>query len=187
MIEEYFQEMADDFIKCLEVFERNLTTVRTGRASPVLLENVQIEVSSYSAKMPLNQLATITAPDARMLVVNPWDKGTMTDIERGIMSAGLGLNPNSDGVIIRVPIPPLTGERRQELIKKVKHMAEDARVRARQVRKDYNDLVKESEQDKEISEDDSRGYQEDIQNATNTCVKDIDEICKAKESELSEV
>ena len=187
MIEEYFNEMADDFRKCIEAFERNLTTVRTGRASPVLLENVQVEVSSYNAKMPLKQLASITAPDARMLVVNPWDKATMSDIERGIMSAGLGLNPNNDGNIIRVPIPPLTGERRQELIRKVRQMAEDSRIRARQVRKDYNDLVKESENEKEISEDDARKYQQDVQDATNVCVQKIDQICKAKEAELMEV
>jgi ribosome recycling factor len=187
MIEEYFQEMAEDFIKCIESFERNLTTIRTGRASPVLLENVQVDVSSYNAKMPLKQLASITAPDARMLVVNPWDKSTMTDIERGIMSAGLGLNPNNDGNIIRVPIPPLTGERRQELTRKVRHMAEDAKVRARQVRKDYNDLVKEAENDKEISEDDSRGYMQEVQDATNECVIKLEELCKVKEKELMEV
>jgi len=187
MIEEYFQEMAEDFSKCIEAFERNLTTIRTGRASPVLLENVQVDVATYNAKMPLKQLATITAPDARMLVVNPWDKSTMSDIERGIMSAGLGLNPNNDGNIIRVPIPPLTGERRQELTRKVRQMVEDARIRARQVRKDYNDLVKEAEAEKEISEDESRKYMQDVQEATNECIKKLDDICKTKEKELMEV
>ena len=111
----------------------------------------------------------------------------MSDIERGIMSAGLGLNPNNDGNIIRVPIPPLTGERRQELTRKVRQLSEDAKVRARQVRKDYNDLVKEAENEKEISEDDSRGYLQDVQDATNECVKQLDVLCKAKEKELMEV
>lgn len=187
MLDEYLEEMQPEFSSCVESFERNLSTVRTGRASPVLLENVQVDVSTYGSRMPIKQLASITAPDARMLVVNPWDKGTLKDIERGIMAGGLGLNPNSDGNIIRVPIPPLTGERRQELKRKVRSLAEDARIRARRVRKDYNDIIKESENDKEISEDDSRGYQSRVQDATNSCISQIDQLCLAKEQELDEV
>lgn len=187
MIEEYFAEMNDDFTSCVSAFQNNLNTVRTGRASPVLLESVQIEVSSYNAKMGIKQLASITAPEARLLVVNPWDKTTLNDIERGIRSAGLGLNPNSDGVIIRVPIPPLTGERRKELIRKVRQLTEEARIRARKIRRDYIDLVKESETDKEISEDASKGYQKDVQSATDDCIKVLDKMCKDKETELMEV
>ena len=187
MIEEYFAEMKDDFEKCAEAFQSNLNTVRTGRASPVLLESVQVEVSSYNAKMGIKQLASITAPEARLLVVNPWDKTTLTDIERGIRSAGLGLNPNSDGNIIRVPIPPLTGERRKELIRKVRQLAEESRIRARKIRRDYIDLIKESETEKEISEDESKGYQKEVQTATDVCVKILDQMCKDKEAELMEV
>ena len=186
-MEEYLEEMADDFAKCVSAFENQLTSVRTGRASPVLLEGVQVHISTYGTNMPIKQVASITAPDARMLVVNPWDKTTMSDIERGIRSAGLGLNPSNDGNIIRVPIPPLTGERRQELTRKVRQMAEDARIRARGVRRDYNNLIKEAENDKEISEDDSRGYQKQVQDDTNACIAKIDDICKVKEAELMEV
>ena len=186
-MEEYLAEMADDFKKCVEGYEGALTSVRTGRASPVLLEGVQVHISTYNASMPIKQVASITAPEARMLVVNPWDKSTMTDIERGIRSAGLGLNPNNDGNIIRVPIPALTGERRQELIRKVRQLAEDARIRARAVRRDYNSLIKDAENDKEISEDQSRDYQSQVQDQTNACIKQIDEVCKAKEAELMEV
>jgi ribosome recycling factor len=186
-MEEYLEEMGDDFSKCVSSFEHALTSVRTGRASPVLLEGVQVHISTYNASMPIKQVASITAPDARMLMVNPWDKTTLTDIERGIRSAGLGLNPNNDGNLIRVPIPPLTGERRQELIRKVRQLAEDARIRARGVRRDYNNLIKEAENEKEISEDDSRGYQKRVQDATDVCIKKIDAVCKVKEDELMEV
>ncbi len=186
-MEEYMSEMPDDFGKCVSAFEQLLTTVRTGRASPVLLEGVQVHISTYNASMPIKQVASITAPEARLLVVNPWDKSTLTDIERGIRSAGLGLNPNSDGNIIRVPIPPLTGERRQELIRKVRQMAEDARIRARSVRREYNSLIKDAENEKEITEDDSRGFQTQVQDATNVCITKIDTVCSVKEEELMEV
>ena len=186
-MEEYLSEMSEDFGKCVTAFEQLLTTVRTGRASPVLLEGVQVHISTYNASMPIKQVASVTAPEARLLVVNPWDKSTLSDIERGILSAGLGLNPNSDGNLIRVPIPPLTGERRQELIRKVRQMAEDARIRARAVRRDYNSLIKDAENDKDISEDDSRGYQSRVQDATNACIQQIDSVCKGKEEELMEV
>ena len=186
-MEEYLQEMQEDFKKCIAAYQKGLGTVRTGRASPVLLESVQVLVSSYNATMGLNQLASVTVSDARTLVVNPWDKTTLNDIDRAIRASGLGLNPNSDGAIIRVHIPPLTGERRQELIRKVRQMAEDARIRARAIRKEYNDIVKDAENEKEISEDQSHSYQKTIQDDTNTCVKDIDQICKDKEAELLEV
>ena len=184
---EYLDTMNDDFAEVLSSFESRLVTVRTGRASPQLIEGVSIDVVSYGAKLPLNQLATITAPDARMLVVNAWDKGSMGDIERGIRSAGLGLNPSNDGQFIRVPIPPLTGERRQELVKQVRQYAEDARVRGRKVRKEYNDLIKELESEKEISEDESKALQKNIQTATDACMKQIDSISQSKETEVMEV
>lgn len=184
---EYLDTMDEDFSEVVSSFEARLVTVRTGRATPQLIENVSIDVVSYGAKLPLNQLATITAPDARMLVVNAWDKGSVSDIERGIRSAGLGLNPNNDGQLIRVPIPPLTGERRQSLVKQVRQYAEDARVRGRKVRKEYNDLVKELETEKEISEDESKSLQKLVQTATDSCMKQIDTICQSKEAEVMEV
>ena len=137
--------------------------------------------------MPLRQLATITAPDARLLMVNPWDKGTMSDIERAIRTADLGLNPNNDGQVIRVPIPPLTMDRRQDLVRKVRKLTEDYRIRARATRKDYNDIFKDLESEKEISEDESRRLQGLVQDSTNKCISALDSASKTKEQEVLEV
>src|SRR5689334_2860737 len=124
MSDEYISAMDEDFVKSLDLFKRDLATIRTGRATPALIEHLQVEVSSYGASMPLNQLASISAPDARLLVVNAWDKGTMKDIEKGIRDANLGLNPSNDGQVIRVPIPALTTERRKDLVKSLGKMTE---------------------------------------------------------------
>ncbi|MCB9779022.1 MAG: ribosome recycling factor [Alphaproteobacteria bacterium] len=187
MSAEYLQSMGDDFKKVIAGFEKELTTVRTGRATPQLLDSVSVHVASYGSAMPLNQLGSISAPDARMLVINPWDKGTIPDIEKGIIGSGLGLNPSNDGQIVRVPIPALTGERRQELVRAVKKMAEDARIRARHVRREYNDLFKELETEKEISQDDLDRFLKKIQESTDGCVTRIDELSAAKEQEVLEV
>jgi ribosome recycling factor len=187
MSDEYLAAMHDDFEKAVASLKRELSSVRTGRASPQLIEGVQVAVQSYGATMPLNQLASISCPDARLLVVNPWDKGTIGDIEKGIMAAGLGLNPSNDGQVVRVPIPALTGERRQALVKTVRGMAEDARVRARAVRREYNDLFKGLEADKELSQDDLKKMLDRVQAATDEAVKTIDTISADKEKEVLEV
>ena len=187
MVEEYLAAMEEDFSKAVQSFKINLNSVRTGRASPQLLEGVSVDVTSYGAKMPLKQLATVTAPDARLLVVNPWDKGTLQDVERAIRAGGLGLNPNNDGQIIRVPIPPLTGERRKDLVKKVRQLTEDARVRARKIRREYNELFKELETEKEISEDECRRHLGNVQKATDDCITTLESIAKEKEKEVMEV
>lgn len=184
MTSEYIDAMNEDFAKVDSHLERELTTVRTGRASPQILENLQVEVASYGAKMPVNQLATISAPDARMLVVNPWDKGTIPDIERGIAVSGLNLNPSNDGQIIRVPIPALTGERRKQLVRQVGQMLESARVRARGVRKEYNDIFRELESEKEISEDELKRLLEQVQKGTDSSVKRLEAAAAAKEQEV---
>jgi ribosome recycling factor len=186
-MQEYLDSLQDDMSKCIESFKRELATVRTGRASPQLLDGVQVQVASYGASMPLNQLATVTAPDPRLLVVNPWDKTTLMDIEKAITAAGLGLNPNNDGAIIRVPIPALTGERRQDLVKQVGRMTEEARVRVRRVRREYNDLFKELETEKEITEDDLRRALDLVQKSTDTNVTKVEEIADAKQKEVMEV
>jgi len=186
MSDEYLEGMNDDFKGVIGRYERNLVSIRTGRASPQMLENVQVHVASYGANMPINQLASISAPDARLLVLNPWDKSTISDIEKGILSAGMGLNPQNDGQIIRVPIPALTEERRRDLERKVNALAEDARISARKVRREYNDMYKELEKEKEISEDDLKRYLGVIQDSTNGCVSNIDGIAKAKCQEVRE-
>lgn len=186
-MEEYLESLEDDFVKIKNAFSMALQTVRTGRASPQLIEGVSVMVASYGSKMPLRQLATITAPDARLLTVSPWDKGTMGDIERAIRTADLGLNPNNDGQVIRVPIPPLTTERRQALVRKVRKITEDYRIRARATRKEYNDIFKELESEKEISEDESRRMQTKVQESTNKCIAGLESAAKKKEQEVLEV
>ena len=187
MSNEYLEAMKDDFNKVVVGLKKSLSTIRTGRATPQLLDSVQVQVMSYGASMPINQLASISAPDGRLLVVNPWDKGTLGDVEKAIRSSGLGLNPSSDGQVVRVPIPALTGERRQELVRSVKKMTEDARVNARHVRRDYNDIFKELESEKEITEDDLRRFLDRVQTSTNETIVGLEKIAGDKEKEVQEV
>jgi ribosome recycling factor len=186
-VEEYLQAMREDMDGALTALRANLGTVRTGRASPQLVEGVQINVTAYGANMPLKQLATISAPDARLLVVSPWDKSVIPDIEKGIASAGLGLNPSNDGQIIRIPIPALTGERRQELVRLARRHGEDAKVRVRGVRREYNEVFRGAESDKDISEDDLNRLLKQVQTATDTTARRAAEIVAAKEQEILEV
>ena len=186
-MEEYLQSMREDMDGALGALRSNLGTVRTGRASPQLVEGVQINVTAYGANMPLKQLATISAPDARLLVVSPWDKSVIPDVEKGIASAGLGLNPSNDGQIIRIPIPALTGERRQELVRLARRFGEEGKVRVRAVRREYNDLFRDLESDKEISEDELGRLLKRVQSATDGAVKRVTETVAAKEQEITEV
>ena len=186
-MDEYLDAMREDMNKALDSLKRDLAKVRTGRATPQILDGLQVEVQSYGTMMPLNQLATVNAPDARLLVVTPWDKGTLTDIERGIMAAGLGLTPSNDGKIIRLPVPPLTQERRKQLVKTCSQNGEDAKVRIRQVRREYNEIFKTAEADGEIREDDYTKLLEKVQKATDDAVAMVDKLVGAKEAEVNEV
>jgi ribosome recycling factor len=187
MSDEYLEGMKDDFKQTLGALKQQLTSVRTGRATPQLLDSVQVHVAAYGSNMPLNQLASISVGDARLLVVNPWDKGTISEIEKAIRSAGLGLNPANDGQVIRVPIPALTGERRQDLVKTVRRMTEETRIRARHVRREYLDIFKELQGDSEITEDDLKRYEKQIQEATDAAIKGMDSMAAEKEQEVLEV
>lgn len=186
-MDEYLESMEDDLKSALDALDRDLLKVRTGRASPKLVEDLQVQVAAYGAVMPLNQLATVQAPDPRLLVVTPWDKSTITDIERGIVAAGIGLNPNSDGQVIRLPVPALTQQRRQELTKQVRSSGEDSKVRIRHVRREYNDTFKQAEKDGEISEDDLHRLLKKVQELTDTYVASVDTRVEAKEAEVLEV
>jgi ribosome recycling factor len=186
-MDDYLDAMADDMNKALEALKQSLQKVRTGRATPQLVDGVQVHVSSYGATMPINQLATIQAPDARLLVVTPWDKSTLSDVERAILAADLGLNPSSDGQVIRVPVPALTADRRQDLVKQVKKLAEEARVRVRHVRREYNELFKGGEADGDISEDELTRYLKKVQDATDGAIGKIDAAANQKEAEVLEV
>lgn len=167
------------------VFEKDLSGLRTGRASPNLLEAVQVEV--YGSMMPLNQVATISVPEARMLSVQVWDQSNAASVEKAISSAGLGLNPAADGALIRVPLPDLSEERRQELCKVASKYAENTRVSVRNIRRDGMDKVKKSEKDGEISQDEQHQIGDRIQKLTDEVIKKIDETLAAKEKDIMEV
>jgi len=171
--------------KALDAMRREFASVRTGKASPALLDTVRVE--AYGAMVPLNQVATIQAPEPRLLVLSPFDRATMKPIEKAIVEAGLGLNPSNDGKVIRVPIPALTEERRREFVKVLHRYAEEGRVAVRQARKDANDDIKRREKAGELSEDDSRRQQEQVQKLTDQYTAKIDELLKHKEAEVMEV
>lgn len=186
-MDEYIESMKEDFAKALDAFRKELAKVRTGRASPQLVDGLQVVVQSYGATMPLNQLATVQAPDARLLVITPWDKGTLGDIEKAILASGLGLTPSNDGKLIRLPVPPLTQERRQQLVKMVKGIGEDAKVRIRHVRRDYNETFKQAEADGECTQDELDRLLEQVQKATDDAVARVDDEVGKKEKEVLDV
>ena len=169
----------------LEAMRREFATVRTGKASPALLEHVRVE--AYETHMPLEQLSTISTPEPRLLVVQPWDKSLMGAIEKAIQSADLGLNPSNDGTVIHVHIPQLNEERRQELVKVLHKMAEEGRVSLRTARRAANEEIKVKMKDGELSEDESHRQMDEIQKMTDDYSKKIDALLKAKEEAVLEV
>ena len=166
-------------------FRGKLAAVRTGRASLGILDGVMVDY--YGTATPLNQVAKLAVPDPTLITAQPFDPSTMQLIEKAVMAADLGLNPSNDGKVIRIPVPPLTEERRKQLVKKVHSMGEDAKTAIRQVRRDANDEIKKLEKDGETSEDDARRARDDVQKATDKHTADVDEISKNKESELLEI
>jgi ribosome recycling factor len=171
--------------KAIQAFTRELATIRAGKASASLLDRVTLDY--YGAPTPVNQLAGISTPEARLLVIQPYDKSILGDIEKAILKSDLGLNPSNDGSIIRISIPQLTEERRKELVKVVKKESEEAKVAIRNIRRDGNDDLKKLEKNGEITEDALRGYSDDIQKVTDEHIAKIDQITKDKEKELMEV
>ncbi len=169
----------------LRALDQEFNTVRTGRASTALLDKVTVE--AYGSEMPINQMANVSTPDARTLTVTPWDKGQLAAIERAIIAANLGFTPNNDGVNIRINIPPLTEDRRREMVKQAAHMAEEARIAIRQVRKHSNDDIKKLEKDHEFSEDIGKDAHDEIQKLTDEHIKKVDERFKKKEEEIMKV
>ena len=171
--------------RSIEAFRKELGKVRTGRASFSLLDGVKVDY--YGTSTPLQQVGTLSVPESRLITVTPWDTKMIGPIEKAIQGSGLGLNPSSDGKTVRIPIPPLTEERRRELAKVVRKMAEDARVAVRNVRREAIEKLKDREKKKEISEDVVKRGQERIQKETDAHVKRIDDILKSKEQEILEV
>jgi len=171
--------------RSIEAFRKELGKVRTGRASFSLLDGVKVDY--YGTPTPLQQVGTLSVPESRLITVTPWDTKMIGPIEKAIQGSGLGLNPSSDGKMVRIPIPPLTEERRKELAKVVRKMGEDARVAVRNVRREAIEKLKDREKKKEISEDVVKRGQERVQKETDAHVKKIDEILKSKEQEILEV
>lgn len=170
--------------KALGALRRDLSTLRAGRATPSMLDRVQAEY--YGAQTPVNQLASITTPDSRTLIIQPWDKSALAAIEKAILKSDLGLTPSNDGAVIRLGIPPLTEERRADLVKQTRKFGEEAKVAIRNVRRDANDDIKKLEKS-DISEDESRRHQDDIQKTTDRFIAEVDKIIAAKEKEIMEV
>jgi len=171
--------------KCVEDMRQNLATIRTGRASVSILDHVQ--ANYYGPPTPLNPMASLSTPDPTLIVIQPWDPSTIPAIEKAILASDLGLNPTNDGKVIRLPIPPLTQERRKQLAKSVAHIGEQHRVAVRQVRHDANDQLKALLKDKKISEDDEKDGLKKIQDMTNTYTDKIEELQKKKENEILEI
>lgn len=179
------QEAREQMERAVEATRREFSTVRTGKATPALLDTVRVE--AYGSKMPINQVGTVSAPEPRMLVVQPWDKGLIGAIEKAVRSAELGLNPVNDGNVIRIPIPPLTEERRRELVRLVHKLAEEGRVAVRHARQEANKDIKRRQQAHEVSEDEARRQLDEVQKLTDQYIARIDELLQAKEQEVMEV
>ncbi len=173
--------------KAVDFVSQEMSSVRTGKASPALLDNINVNVEAYGSSMSLKQLALVSAPEPRMLTVQPHDPSTMQDIERALRESKLGITPASDGRIIRLPIPELSEERRRDLVKVIKDMAEQGRVRIRSARKDANDKLKSALKSSEITEDNARDMEKSVQDLTDKYVKAIDEHFAAKETDLMTV
>ncbi len=185
MLDKLYKSTHERMHKTLEAMRKEFATIRTGKASPHLLDTIVVD--AYGSQMPLNQLATVSAPEPRLLVVQAFDKGTVGNISKSIQAADLGLNPQVDGHIIRIPIPALNEERRKQLVKQCKNIAEEGRVAVRNIRRDANDEAKKLEQDKEVSEDQYHDALDEIQKLTDEHTKKIDDLLAHKEQEVMEV
>ncbi|WP_188454358.1 ribosome recycling factor [Virgibacillus oceani] len=185
MSEAIMNQTRDKMKQAVQAFSKSLATVRAGRANPSLLDSIYVDY--YGASTPLNQLATISAPEARLLVISPFDKSAVGDVEKAIQKADLGLSPSNDGQVIRINIPALTEERRKELVKVVGKYSEEARVQVRNIRRDGNDQLKKAEKNGDLTEDELRNLQDDVQKETDNHIADIDKLAKNKEKEIMEV
>lgn len=184
MPDDDYRETEERMKDVIEATRREFASIRTGRANPALLDRVSVE--AYGDIYPINQVASISVPEPRLLVIQPWDRTLVPSIERAILKSDLALTPMSDGSIIRIPIPALTEDRRRELVKMAKKIAEDMRVRIRNIRREAIDILREQEKNKEITEDDLRHGQEDIQKLTDRFIAEIDSLLEAKEAEITE-
>lgn len=185
MIDEVLSESKTAMDKAVKALKKEMTKIRTGRATVSLLDDVRVDY--YGVPTPLSQVATLSAPEPRLLTVQPWEKNLISDIERALFKADLGLTPSSDGLLIRLPVPALTEERRREMAKITKRMGEDAKVSVRSARRDANETLKMLEKEKEITEDDLKRAEKDVQQLTDEFVGAIDSVVENKEKEVMEI
>ena len=177
-----FNEIENKMDKTIDVFKQNLSEVRAGRANPAILNKVSVEY--YGTPTPINQVAGISVPEARLIMIQPWDASILKDIEKAILASDIGLNPNNDGKVIRLSFPELTEERRKDLVKDIKKMAEESKVAVRAVRRDGIDKAKAMQKNSEITEDDLRNAEDTIQKLTDKKIEEIDKILADKEKEI---
>ena len=185
MIKELLSTAESKMQKTISVLTSDLTTLKAGRANPKMLDRIQVE--AYGGLCPIEQVGNISAPEPRMLVITPWDKSLLKDIEKAILKSDLGINPSNDGSIIRLLVPELTEETRKNLVKNVKKTGEDSKVAIRSIRKDANDKIKALKKDSSISEDEAKKAEDDVQKITDNFVKEIDKIVAVKEKEIMSV
>ena len=185
MLKKIFRQTEDEMQKAIDDLEHEFSTIRTGRATPALLSGVLVE--AYGSKAPIKQIASISIPDARSIMIQPWDKSTLGEIEKAILAANLGFTPTNDGRVIRINLPTLTEERRKEFVKMAKQMSEEARIKIRNIRRKHKDEVKRLEKDHQISEDEMYTDIDKIQELTDKHVKNVDELLEKKEKEIMEV
>jgi ribosome recycling factor len=185
MVEDLQDQTKASMLKSVESLQKDLRRIRTGRASLALLDGIMVDY--YGSSTPINQLATLSIPEARQIVIQPWDSAAVPDIEKAILKSELGLNPSNDGKLIRINLPPLTAERRKELVKIVRKMAEEYKVQIRNHRRDANEYLKEMKKEKEIAEDDMHKAQEKIQKVTDDYIAKLDKIVVEKEQEIMEI
>jgi ribosome recycling factor len=185
VLDEIYRDTEDRMDKAIIALKNDFNTIRTGRANPALLDRLTVDY--YGVPTPIKQMANVSAPEPRLLVIQPWDKSVMSEVERAILKSDLGITPNNDGALIRLAIPVLTQERRTELVKLAKKKAEDARVAVRNIRRDANELIKELGKGGDISEDEEHRAQEHIQKITDQHVAKVDEVLAKKEEDIMEV
>jgi ribosome recycling factor len=179
------KEAREQMRAAIDAVRHELATVRSGKASTALLDRIRVE--AYGSLLPLNQVATVSAPDPRLILISPYDRSTIGSIERAIQSSELGLTPSNDGSVVRIPIPPLTEERRRELVKVTHKIAEEGRIAVRHARQEANHAIKDREKKGELSEDDARRLLKDVQERTDEAIGEIDAVLKRKEAEILEV
>ncbi len=183
-LDEIISKTRDQMNKSLEHFKQQISKVRTGRANASILDNIKVDY--YGSPTPISQVATINVPDAKTIIIQPWDPSTLSAIEKAIKQSDLGFNPMNDGKLLRIPVPPLTEERRREIVKFCKKLTEDAKIAIRNIRRDQIEVVRKAEKEKQLTEDDKKIGEEKIQKVTDEFIKKIDEIFSAKEKEILE-